>query len=94
MKTISNPAGGRRLQKIARGLALGVLLITVAAASAHAVDQRGHGRPTGGDRDWRQHEGRRHGYSEPGVVYAPPVVYTPPQYEEPGFNLIVPLNFR
>jgi len=60
-----------------------------------------HNRHGAGDRDWNDHAGRAHSYwhrpnfrPEPGVVYAPPVVYYPPQYEEPGFNLVVPLNIR
>jgi hypothetical protein len=90
MKIIPNPTGGLRMQKAVRGITLGVFLVMAATASVHASDRDDRGR---GDRDWRAHEGRSHGY-EPGVVYAPPVVYTAPQYEEPGFNLVVPLNFR
>ena len=92
MTIIPNPAGRSRLQKVVRSIAIGaVLIMAIAASSAHADGGRdGGGR---GERDWRAHEGRSYGY-EPGVVYAPPVVYTAPQYEEPGINLVLPLNFR
>jgi len=94
MKPILNHAARPRLQKAAKSIALGFIMITAIAASAHADDRHGNDDRRGaGERDWRAHTGRRHGY-EPGVVYAPPVVYTAPQYEQPGINLIVPLNFR
>jgi hypothetical protein len=84
-------------QKITAGLMLGALTLAANANVAHA-DIRG-GR--GGDRDWHGHEVRSRGYwhghyvRDPGVVYAPPVVYEPPP--EPvssGINLIVPLHIR
>lgn len=95
MKVTSQSTGGLRLQIVARNLALGILLITAVTASAHAAGERDRGRTGAGERDWRAHEGRRHGHGyEPGVVYAPPVVYSPPAYQSPGLNLIIPLNFR
>src|SRR5271170_23154 len=101
MKNISNSDAWPRLQEVMIGLVLGAALIMALAAPAHADNGRVRGRPAVADRDWREHEGRAHSYwhrshftPEPGVIYAPPVVYAPPQYEEPGFNLVIPLNFR
>jgi hypothetical protein len=91
MKTISNLAiSASRPKKVALAMALGGVLLTALTMPVHAYD-----------RDWRGHEQNNHRYwnrarygGEPGVIYAPPVVYQAPQYEEPGINLIVPLNIR
>ena len=63
--------------------------------------QRGHENFRPDDREWRDHEGRAQRYwrrphiEQRGEVYAPPLVYYPPQqYQEPGINLIIPFNIR
>jgi len=65
---------------LAAGLAFGILAAAV---------------PARADRDWDRHEHRRwhRGYAEPGVVYAPPVVYEPPP-EPAGINLVIPVHIR
>ena len=110
MKIISILTNRARLQKVAGGVALGVVLMASVAASARP-DNVGHQRGDGGhgavDRDWDRHAEGAHRYwghphiaPEPQVIYAPPVVYAPPEYyappayEQPGINLIIPFNIR
>lgn len=90
-----------QMQKAMKALAFGIILAIAVTGSAQAADHRAPGRAAAGARDWRGHEGRNQhdwhgggGYAPAGVIYAPPVVYAPPQYEEPGLNLIIPLNIR
>jgi hypothetical protein len=109
MRVIPRHSGRMKMQKMIGGIALTVVLMTGVALAAHADDQHGHaargrghydrGRSAGGDREWRDHESRARrdwrGHPEPGVIYAPPIVYPPPEeYQQPGFNLIVPLRIH
>ncbi len=50
------------------------------------------------DYGWNDHQrranrywGQSHMRRAPSTVYAPPLIYYPPRYEEPGINLIIPL---
>jgi|GEM_PF-4407900 hypothetical protein len=101
MKTVTHLIGDMRLKEVLIAVALGILIITAVTALAHADDRHDRGRPVApADRGWHEHEGRAHhywGHPEPGVIYAPPVVYAPPpppEYESPGINLILPLHIR
>ena len=109
MKAVSQSTCWMRLKKGIKVAALGVTLVTIAAASAQAEGrhdqgryERQDGRHWGGEREWREHSGRAHHYwygpryvEQRRVVYAPPVIYAPPPvYREPGFTLFLPLNIR
>ena len=100
MNAPRKPFASTRSYKITRSLLLGLFVVALAIPSlALARDDRGErGRD---DRhahdDWRGHERYAHRYyGEPGYVYAPPVVYSPPPpvYESPGLNLVIPFNFH
>jgi hypothetical protein len=101
MKIILDWIRRLELQKAMKALAFGIILTMAVTGSAHAADRHVTGRSAAGARDWRGHENRNQrdwhgsgGYVPAGVIYAPPVVYAPPQYEEPGLNLVIPINIR
>jgi hypothetical protein len=67
----------------------------------HQNNGRHRGQRYDEDRNWRQHErnasrhwNNPHFEREPGYVYAPPLVYYPPEYQPPGINFIIPLDIH
>ena len=100
MKT--NTSKGRLLAVLALMIAANFAFITTAKADD---DRRGRGRDGERreemfrDQEWRGHQERArhwhrgHPVPVPGVVYAPPMVYSPPP-PPPGISLIIPLDFR
>jgi hypothetical protein len=78
-------------------LTLAVIVSLGGAMPACAADWHGHARQA---RDWHNrhwHNGRTVYDSGGYVTYAPPLVEPPPPVyyaQQPGINVVVPLNFR
>lgn len=90
MTNVSTPIYTPHINMITIGLLLGLALLIPTISLGRADDH--HDNNKGRDRHRHGHQSY---YDNSTVVYAPPVIYsTPPEYVQPGINLIVPLHFR